>query len=130
MKALKKVHEKGGRRHNMTESQEDYLKMISLLADAGTVRVTDIATHLGVSKPSVLAALTLLEEKAIVHHERYGRVLLTEKGRQRAAVIREKHELLKKFLRVTLNVSEANAEKDACRMEHILSEETFEKLRT
>jgi DtxR family Mn-dependent transcriptional regulator len=110
----------------MTESQEDYLKMISFLSDAGEVRVTDIAIRLNVSKPSVVVALKLLEEKSLIHHAKYGRVLLTEKGKSLAAEIRERHELLKNFLRLTLNVSEANAEKDACRMEHILSEETFE----
>jgi DtxR family Mn-dependent transcriptional regulator len=110
----------------MTESQEDYLKMISFLSNAGEVRVTDIAKRLGVSKPSVLAALKSLEEKALINHQRYGGVLLTEKGKSVAAEIRKKHELFKKFLRFKLNVSEANAEKDACRMEHILSEETFE----
>jgi DtxR family Mn-dependent transcriptional regulator len=110
----------------MTESQEDYLKMISLLADAGEVRVTDIATRLNVSKPSVVVALKLLEEKALINHEKYGRVLLTEKGKGLAAEIRERHELLKNFLRLKLDVSEANAENDACKMEHILSGETFE----
>jgi DtxR family Mn-dependent transcriptional regulator len=110
----------------MTESQEDYLKMISFLSDAGEVRVTDIARCLGVSKPSVLKALKSLEEKALINHERYGSVLLTEKGKGLAAEIRERHELLKNFLRLKLNVSEVNAGKDACRMEHILSEETVE----
>jgi DtxR family Mn-dependent transcriptional regulator len=110
----------------MTESQEDYLEMISFLSDTEKVRVTDIARRLGVSKPSVLTALKSLEEKMLINHEKYGSVLLTEKGKGLAAEIREKHELLKNFLRLKLNVSEANAEKDACRMEHILSEETFE----
>jgi DtxR family Mn-dependent transcriptional regulator len=113
----------------MTESQEDYLEMISFLSDTGKVRVTDIARRLGVSKPSVLTALKSLEEKALINHEKYGRVLLTEKGKGLAVEIREKHELLKKFLRLKLDVSEANAEKDACRMEHILSEETFEMIK-
>ncbi|MDR3342164.1 MAG: metal-dependent transcriptional regulator [Treponema sp.] len=113
----------------MTESQEDYLEIIGFLSDRGEVRVTDIAIRLGVSKPSVLAALKLLEEKVLINHERYGRVLLTEKGKYLAAEIRERHELLKNFLRLKLNVSEANAEKDACRMEHILSEETFELIK-
>jgi DtxR family Mn-dependent transcriptional regulator len=53
-------------------------------------------------------------------------VLLTEKGKGLTTKIRERHELLKNFLSLKLNVSEANAEKDACRMEHILSGETFE----
>jgi DtxR family Mn-dependent transcriptional regulator len=113
----------------MTESQEDYLKMISFLSDAGEVRVTDIARRLGVSKPSVLAALKSLEEKTLINHEKYGSVILTEKGKNLAAKIRERHDLLKSFLRLKLDVSEVNAGKDACRMEHILSEETFELIK-
>ncbi|MDR1256442.1 MAG: metal-dependent transcriptional regulator [Spirochaetaceae bacterium] len=113
----------------MTQSQEDYLEMVSFLSDEGRVRVTDIASRLGFSKPSVLTALRLLEEKALIQHERYGSVALTEKGRELAAGIRERHFLIKKFLCKKLKVSEENAEKDACKMEHVLSEETFEKLK-
>jgi DtxR family Mn-dependent transcriptional regulator len=113
----------------MTQSQEDYLEMISFLSDAGEVRVTDIASRLGFSKPSVLAALKTLEEKALITHERYRKVSLTAKGKDLAAEIRERHELLKEFLRVKLNVSEENAEKDACRMEHVLSGETLEQIK-
>ncbi|MDR2660252.1 MAG: metal-dependent transcriptional regulator [Spirochaetaceae bacterium] len=113
----------------MTQSQEDYLEMVSFLSDEGKVRVTDIAARLGFSKPSVLTALRLLEKKELVSHERYGNVSLTEKGRKFAAEIRERHFLIKEFLLKNLGVSEENAEKDACKMEHILSEETFEKIR-
>jgi DtxR family Mn-dependent transcriptional regulator len=114
----------------MTQSQEDYLEMVSFLSDEGRVRVTDIASRLGFSKPSVLTALRLLEEKALIQHERYGSVELTEKGRRLAANIRERHFLIKDFLQKKLKVSEENAEKDACKMEHVLSEETFEKFKS
>ncbi|MDR0409331.1 MAG: metal-dependent transcriptional regulator [Spirochaetaceae bacterium] len=113
----------------MTQSQEDYLEMVSFLSDEGKVRVTDIAARLGFSKPSVLTALRLLEEKDLIRHERYGSVSLTDKGRELAGEIRERHFLIKKFLLEKLNVSEEIAEKDACKMEHVLSEETFEKLK-
>jgi DtxR family Mn-dependent transcriptional regulator len=114
----------------MTQSQEDYLEMVSFLSDEGKVRVTDIAARLGFSKPSVLTALKLLEEKALIRHERYGSVSLTEKGRELAGEIRERHMLIKEFLCKKLGVSEETAEKDACKMEHVLSEETFEKLKS
>jgi DtxR family Mn-dependent transcriptional regulator len=113
----------------MTQSQEDYLEMVSFLSDEGRVRVTDIAARLGFSKPSVLTGLRLLEEKELVEHERYGSVSLTEKGRELAAEIRERHVLIKTFLEETLGVCEETAEKDACKMEHVVSEETFKKLK-
>jgi DtxR family Mn-dependent transcriptional regulator len=114
----------------MTQSQEDYLEMVSFLSDEGRVRVTDIAARLGFSKPSVLTGLRLLEEKELVEHERYGSVSLTEKGRELAAEIRERHVLIKTFLEEKLGVCEETAEKDACKMEHVISEETFKKLKT
>ncbi|MDR2468656.1 MAG: chorismate mutase [Spirochaetaceae bacterium] len=114
----------------MTQSQEDYLEMAAFLAEKnGEVRVTALAAELGFSKASVSAALKMLEEKDLIKHERYGTVQLTNKGRTLAAEIREKHDLLKKFLCDTRGVAAGIAEKDACKMEHILSEETFIKLR-
>jgi DtxR family Mn-dependent transcriptional regulator len=113
----------------MTQSQEDYLEMVSFLSDGGKVRVTDIASRLGFSKPSVLTALKLLEEKGLILHERYGSVSLTDKGRELAGSIRERHFLLKEFLHEKLGVSEETAEKDACKLEHVLSEESFEQLK-
>ncbi|GHV83589.1 DtxR family transcriptional regulator [Spirochaetia bacterium] len=113
----------------MTQSQEDYLEMVSFLSDEGEVRVTDIASRLGFSKPSVLFALKSLEEKELVEHKRYSTVSLTVKGRQLAAEIREKHDLITSFLRENLGVCAENAERDACKMEHVLSEETLGKMR-
>jgi DtxR family Mn-dependent transcriptional regulator len=79
----------------MTQSLEDYLEMVSFLSDEGQgqgqVRVTDIAARLGFSKPSVLTALKLLEERGLVLHEYYGRVTITDKGRKLASEIRERH---------------------------------------
>jgi DtxR family Mn-dependent transcriptional regulator len=112
----------------MTQSMEDYLEMVSFLADEGSVRVTDIAARLGFTKPSVHAALKALEERGLIEHERYGDVMLTEKGRMLASEIRERHDLIKNFLINALGVSAETAEKDACKMEHILSEETLKKM--
>ena len=114
----------------MTQTLEDYLEMVSFLADDGGVRVTDIATRLKVSKPSVLSALKALEERGLLEHERYQGVVLTEKGANRAAEIRERHYFLTAFLRDVVGVSPATAEKDACRMEHVLSEETLNRIRS
>ena len=113
----------------MTQSLEDYLETVSFLADEGEVRVTDIASRLDVSKPSVLTALKILEEQGFLEHKRYGSVSLTQKGMLQAAEIRERHSFLTAFLRNILGVGEETAERDACKMEHLLSEETLEKMR-
>jgi DtxR family Mn-dependent transcriptional regulator len=113
----------------MTQSLEDYLEMVSFLSDDGEVRVTDIASRLGVSKPSVLTALKTLEAQGLLEHERYRTVILTQQGAIRASEIRDRHNFLTVFLRDTLGVSAETAEEDACKMEHILSEETLKKMR-
>jgi DtxR family Mn-dependent transcriptional regulator len=114
---------------NMTQSLEDYLEMVSFLSDEGEVRVTDIATRLKVSKPSVLTALKILEEQGLLEHERYRTVSLTQKGVVRAGEIRDRHSFLTTFLRDIVGVSPETAEKDACKMEHLLSEETLKKMK-
>jgi DtxR family transcriptional regulator, Mn-dependent transcriptional regulator len=114
----------------MTESLEDYLEIILYLAEnTERIRVSDIADPLSVSKPSVHQALHELEDRGFVRHEPYRDVSLTPPGRRAATAVREKHALLKRFLSEFLGVSEANAEKDACAMEHDLSAETITKIR-
>jgi DtxR family Mn-dependent transcriptional regulator len=113
----------------MTASLEDYLEAVCFLADAGPVRVTDIASRLKVSKPSVLAALRTLADQGYLEHERYRAVSLTAAGAQRAAAIRERHEFLTVFLRDVVGVNPVTAEEDACRMEHVLSEESLARMR-
>jgi DtxR family Mn-dependent transcriptional regulator len=113
----------------MTPSQEDYLEMVSFLSDEGEVRITDIASRLGFSKPSVSAAIKLLEERNLIQHQRYSTVTLTKDGQALAQTIRERHTLIKQFLQNVLSVSPDAAEKDACKMEHILSEETLQKIK-
>ncbi|MDR0388297.1 MAG: metal-dependent transcriptional regulator [Treponema sp.] len=113
----------------MTQSLEDYLEMISFLSDDGEVRVTDIASRLGVSKPSVLTALKILESQGMLKHERYRSVTLTQKGIERAAEIRGRHHFLTAFLRDVVGVDAETAEKDACKMEHILSDVTLERMK-
>jgi DtxR family Mn-dependent transcriptional regulator len=113
----------------MTQSLEDYLEMVSFLSDEGEVRVTDIASRLSVSKPSVLTALRILEERGLLEHERYRSVTLTERGKKTAAEIRGRHDFLTFFLHNVLGVSPDIAEQDACKMEHILSGETLQKMK-
>lgn len=115
---------------NISASLEDYLEAIFVLEKKKDfVRVTDIAEFLGISKPSVNKAIGTLRESGYIEHETYKNVQLTLSGRERAAQILHRHELIKKFLTDTLLVSAETAEKDACRMEHVMSAETIEKLR-
>jgi DtxR family Mn-dependent transcriptional regulator len=106
------------------ETLENYLEMVSFLADEGPVRVTDIAARLEVSKPSVLIALKTLEERGLLERT----VSLTKKGAVQAAEIRRRHSLLTIFLQTIVEVGKETAEKDACKMDHILSGETLAKI--
>lgn len=113
----------------MTQSLEDYLETIGILMEKNSKpRVTDIAAMLGLSKASVHIALHALEEKGMVVHEHYGTISLTDAGFIEYRKIKHRHDTLKDYLKLILEVSDENAERDACLMEHILSEETFSKI--
>ena len=90
-------------------------------------RVRDVAASLNVKMPSVVKAIGELKKLELVRQEPYGDIELTEKGARLAAMILARHTVLKAFL-LKLGVSEENAEKDACLMEHILSAETMERV--
>ena len=113
----------------MTQSLEDYLEVIGNLEEENhNPRVKDIAERLGLSKPSVHTALHELENRGMITHEHYGAIILTTKGKEAYKVIKYKHDSLKLYLTKVLGVSDETADKDACAMEHIISEETFEKI--
>ena len=108
------------------ESMEDYLETILLLEKrTGYVRSIDIATEMGFSKPSISNAMKKLRENGYIHMEPKGQITLTEKGEQLANQTYERHTVIAKML-VSIGVSEKTALEDACRMEHILSEESFQ----
>ena len=108
------------------ESGEDYLEAILQLEDDnGQVRSVDVATRLGVTRPSVNKAIANLKSQGMVNQELYGNITLTDKGRKHAKFVVNRHTILKEFLLRVLHVSPEIAENDACRMEHIISEETF-----
>jgi DtxR family transcriptional regulator, Mn-dependent transcriptional regulator len=114
---------------DVTASLQDYLETIlTLIMEKKTARVTDIADRLSIAKPSVIQALALLKEKGLIIQDRYGPVELTAEGQRYAQKIRHRHRVLYGFLTQVLGVSVLAAEKDACLMEHDLSNETFEKL--
>ncbi len=111
------------------ESAEDYLEAILVLSkQGGGVRSVDIASMLGVSKPSVSHAMKLLREDGYIAMDRYGTVTLLEKGEKIAVRIFERHQVLTKMLE-GLGVSEEVAKADACKLEHDVSDESFEKIK-
>ena len=113
----------------LRESGEDYLETILILHErTGYVRSIDVANELGYSKPSVSRAVGILKDSGLITVEADGQLVLTEAGMKRANEVYDKHKLLTKFLNKVLGVSEENSAEDACRIEHVISEETFEKL--
>jgi DtxR family transcriptional regulator, Mn-dependent transcriptional regulator len=113
----------------LTESLEMYLETIGLLRERTKLaRVTDIARELGVSKPSVHAALHELERRGLIEHEHYGEVFLSPTGKAASSEIQRRHGLLTAFLRSVVGVCPETAERDACRIEHYLSKETMDRM--
>ena len=111
------------------ESAEDYLEAILILAqEKGTVRSIDVAHRLGFTKPSVSRAMSLLRENGYVTMDPDGLLSLTQAGRNIAEPIYERHCMLTDWL-VSLGVSPETAAKDACHMEHSISDETFAKMK-
>ena len=110
----------------MHESGEDYIETIYLLKKKkGMVRSIDVANELNFSRPSVSRAVGLLKEDGLITVEDDGELVLTELGLKKAKSVYEKHTNLTKFLMLTAGVNEEIAETDACRIEHIISPETF-----
>jgi len=111
------------------QSGEDYLEAVLVLGqEKRAVRVKDVAENLGVSRPSVVAALSQLERLGLVRHEHYGDIELTPSGRACAGAVYRRHRLLLRFLGEILGVDEAVAARDACLIEHAVSAQTTERL--
>ena len=111
------------------ESAEDYLERILILQERkNEVRSIDIAHEMGFSKPSVSIAMKKLKEAGLISVDKNGLISLTKEGHVIADRIYERHCLLKDLL-IHIGVSPSQAEKDACKIEHDLSEETFEAIK-
>ncbi len=110
------------------KSAEDYLEsMIILKEKNGYVRSIDIAGFLGVTKPSVSVAMKRLREDGYIEMDKSGLITVTDKGMEIADKIYTRHKKLTDFF-VSLGVDPAVAEDDACRIEHDLSDETFDAI--
>ncbi len=116
-------------KHRADESQEDYLETILLLQRRlGQVRSIDIANEMNFTKPSVSVAMKNLREKAYITVSENGFITLTESGKKRAESVLERHTILSDWL-ISIGVSRQTALEDACRVEHDLSEESFEAIK-
>lgn len=112
------------------ESGEDYLETILILHNKlGYVRSVDVAVETGYSKPSVSRAMGILKNAGYITVDRGGQLILTEAGKKKAESIYERHLIITDFFENILGVSHENAERDACKIEHDLSDESYEKLK-
>ena len=117
--------------NNIYESGEDYLETILILDEKTKyVRSVDIAAELGYSKPSVSRAMGILKANGLITVEHDGQIKLTKTGLKRANEVYDRHRLIKKFFEHILGVNPVTAEEDACKVEHVISEETFLRLRS
>ncbi len=114
---------------NINESAENYLETILILSKSHpVVRSVDIAEELGFKKSSVSVAMKNLREKNHITVTKEGFIYLTESGKAIADMIYERHELLTAWL-VRLGVDPQIASEDACRIEHVISKESFEAIK-
>lgn len=108
---------------NDSRSAEMYLEAIYVLQNAhGHAHVAETAKYLDVTKPSVTKAINRLKEEGMLEQEAYGYITLTEKGKTAAAAVYYKHCILTRFLEKSLGLSPDEASKNACRMEHVITE--------
>lgn len=113
---------------SLQESGEMYLETILLLSkQKNLVRAIDVSEEMGFSKPSVSRALNRLREENLILTDRDGHIAFTESGRTIAEKVYKKHQLLTQFI-MRLGVGEQTAEQDACRIEHVISDETFDAI--
>ena len=111
------------------ESAEMYLETIYLLSEkTGAVRSIDIAEKMGYSKPSVSRAVSLLKKGGYLTMARDGYLTLTEDGQKTAKKIFERHNVLSQFLE-TIGVDKETAVKDACKIEHVVSDKTIKAIK-
>jgi len=115
----------------LTKAQEDYLRTIYVLSNGQfSVRLTDIAIHRDVSKPSACQIVTTLEEKGFVIRDAKRLISLTAEGAREAKRVMDNFTVISLFLTIKLKISRHTALIDACALEHVMSEETVNALRS
>lgn len=116
---------------SLHESGEDYLETIYLLSKKNPfVRSVDVANELGYTKASVSRAMKLLREEGLITVGTDGGIKLTKAGLKHAVSVYDRHTLITDFFAEYLGVNPVTAERDACKIEHVISEETYLRLRS
>ncbi len=124
-----KQYRYGGADVIIKESAENYLEAVLMIKkQKGFVRSIDVANELGFSKPSVSVAMKNFREEGYINMDQDGYISLTEKGTAVAERVYERHQLIAKIL-MHLGVDKDTAYEDSCKIEHYLSEKTFEKIK-
>ena len=113
----------------LQESGEMYLESILLLSKKGDVRSIDVSEYMGYSKPSVSRAVSLLKSGGYLTMEENGFLHLTEAGQELAEKIYDRHTTLTEAL-LSLGVGKESAAEDACRIEHVISDESFQAIKS
>lgn len=112
----------------LNKSKEDYLEAVLIqIHKNGACRITDVANQLGYSKPSVSVALRKLEEEGFIEKDDW-RILLTEEGRRIAERMLDKHSFFKEWFTM-IGIEENVAVEEACQLEHIISDDSFHKIK-
>lgn len=115
--------------NKLSATLEDYLEAIKMLCDKkGFARVKEISKMLNVEMPSVNSAIKRLKKKGLILYEKYGYIELTSNGNIIARKIYNRHENIKVFFEKLLNIDSEIAEEDACKIEHSISEYTFNRV--
>ncbi len=115
--------------NNLSASLEDYLEMIcNLIEDTGGAKAIEIAKKFNISRASVSEALGKLAEKELIIYEGHKGIRITEKGLSQAKKVIRKHNTLTDFFENTLGIEKNIAESNACKIEHVVSEDVFDTL--
>ncbi|MDR0570368.1 MAG: metal-dependent transcriptional regulator [Clostridiales Family XIII bacterium] len=114
----------------MYESGENYLETILILQrEMGAVRSIDVANELNFSKPSISRAMGILKNAGYISIDEHGNIHLSDDGRRIAEEIYERHQLIARFFVEALGVAEDVALQDSCRIEHVISAESFSRIK-
>jgi len=113
----------------LTTKEEDYLETIYRLAcESDTVGISDVANARGVTLPTVISAVSRLKDNGLVSQRHYGKIFLSDLGQEMARDIYRTHSALKLFLTDVLLLPSKESEKEACKLEHAVSDETIKRL--
>lgn len=115
---------------NLSASLEDYLELIcNLLETSRSVKAVEIARKLNISRASVSEALAKLAEKDLILYEGHKGIIITDKGREKAEEVILKHNTLTSFFEKTLGLNSEDAQNNACKIEHVISDDLFFRIK-